>query len=147
MLGRNLNGADGAREAGGKGDHSLAVYGGVDVLEHGVAGKHAPKGLADAPRAGFHLHIGAHPAHRALFSDHRFAVLQVADDDGHGFSDNLILHLLFLLKVESTEEVLSPGSIFFYYRMKTAPAQSFCCRLLKEPRPALHEEQKARLPV
>ena len=65
----------------------------------------------------------------------RFAVLQVADDDGHGFSDNLILHLLFLLKVESTKEVLSPGSIFSLLSHENGPGAILLLPVIKRAAP------------
>lgn len=60
----DVKGPDAAREAGGKGDQSLAALGGVAVLEDGVAGEHPPKRLPQtAVGAGLHLHVGGHPAH------------------------------------------------------------------------------------
>ena len=82
-VGGDLNGKDRAGEAGGKGDHAGASHGGVAVLKQCLACEHTAKGLADAAvGGGFHLHVGAHPAHTATLGDHLFTGVQIADDNG-----------------------------------------------------------------
>lgn len=92
LIGGDLHGADGAGEAGGKGDQAGAAPGGIDVLENIFAGEHAAKGLAKAAGGGLHVHVGAHPDHGAAFGNHGFACVQLADDHGGRVTLNVVFH-------------------------------------------------------
>ena len=102
----DVKGPDAAREAGGKGDQSLAALGGVAVLENGVAGEHPPKRLPQtAVGAGLHLHVGGHPAHAPPLGEHGLAGLQLADHHRQRCSLDLIFHGVLL-------SLLGPGPVF-----------------------------------
>ena len=88
----DLDGADGAGEAGGEGNHSRPALGGIDVLKDGITRKHAPEGLAQAAGRSLHVHIRAHPAHGAFLCDHGLLGVELANDCGQGLANNLVLH-------------------------------------------------------
>ena len=91
---RDLHGADRAREAGGKGDHSGAALGGIGVLEKALAAEHPAERLAETAGFRFHAHVGAHPHHGAALGDHALARFQMADDNGHRLALNVVLHVV-----------------------------------------------------
>ena len=91
--GRDIHRANLAGEAGGEGDQPLVLLRRVAVLEDGFAGEHAPESAAEtALRAGLHLHVWAHPAHRAAFGHHGFAGLQRADHHGQVSAFDFVVH-------------------------------------------------------
>ena len=95
--GGDVEGDDGAGEAGGEGDNALTALRGVDVLEHRLAAEHSAECLADtAVGACFHEHVGAHPAHRAALGDHLFTRLKCAGDDRQRGSYDFISHKTYL---------------------------------------------------
>ena len=112
--GGDLKGTDIAREARSKSDQTRAALGGVAVLEHRLACKHAAEGLANAAaRGGLHLHVGAHPAHAAALGDHRFLRVQIADDDRQGRAFNGVFHDSILLKNHLDKSIIlsKPGGV------------------------------------
>ena len=57
--------------------------------------------LADAAAGSLHVHVRAHPDHGAALSDHLLSCIQRADNDGHGFADDFILHNIYLHMIKN----------------------------------------------
>ena len=91
LAGLDGQGQDAPGEAGAKGDHTSAA-GGVDILEHTLAGEDFGEHLAQAAAGGAHLHVGGHPHHRALFRHHLFSIGQLADHHGEGPAFQFVCH-------------------------------------------------------
>ena len=79
-------------ETGAEGNEGVAAAGGVDVLEHALAGEGLGEHLPHAAAGGLHLHVGTHPDHGAFFGDHLFAVVELADHHGECAAFDLVLH-------------------------------------------------------
>ena len=81
-------------------EYTLTADSGICILEHGLAGEHSAESLADSAGAGFHLHVGGHPCHSALFALDGLSALKINDYDGQRLAFDLIPHkkLLFIFK-------------------------------------------------
>ena len=98
LAGSDLKSLHRAGKTGCEGDHARAALGGIDVLEHLLAGEHTSQRTAkSAVGGGLHLHVRGHPRHAAALGDHSLTGRELTDDDGKGLALDLILHVGFLL--------------------------------------------------
>ena len=83
VAGGHFIGYDGAGKGRSKSNQPLAASGGKFIHKDGFAGKEPAEGFFNAAAGiGLHLHIRAHPAHRAALGAERLALGRVADQNG-----------------------------------------------------------------
>jgi hypothetical protein len=93
VAGSYLNRDDGTGEAGGKGNQAASAYSCILIQENRLSGEHSSQNfLQSTAGVGFHLHVGAHPAHGTALCAQALARFGITDHNRQTAALNFIFH-------------------------------------------------------